>query len=172
LFQYRTGKAGAEALGYDKDILERFSEDVLSSFCGVGNPLSLGEVARHSDILDVGCGAGFDLIVAAAKAGLGGKIRGVDLSPEMVKRARAGFENLGLDGIETYVVGSENLPFEDDGFDLVISNGVINLSPAKAQLFAEIHRVLKPGGRVRIADIVLDRELPSQVAGGLESWAQ
>jgi len=172
LFKYQTGKAGAQALGYAADIIAEIPDDLLSSFCGVGNPFTLGEVVEGSDILDIGCGAGFDLIVARKKTGPDGRVCGVDLSPEMVGRARSNLEKLGMNDIETFVVLSENLPFQDSSFDLVISNGVINLSPAKDQLFAEIFRVLRPGGRLQMADIVLDCEPPSHITGSLEAWSQ
>lgn len=172
LFKYQTGKAGAEKLGYDREILAEIPEDLLSSFCGVGNPFSPGEVIKGSDILDVGCGAGFDLVVARLKTGPEGRVCGVDLSPEMVERARTNLRELEMEDVETSVVGSEKLPFEEGSFDLVISNGVLNLSPAKVQLFSEIFRVLRPGGRLQIADIVLDGDAPAQMAGSLEAWAQ
>lgn len=145
---------------------------MLNAFCGVGNPFSLGEISQGSNVLDIGCGAGFDLMVARSKTGSEGRVCGVDLSPEMIERTRANLDRVGCDGIEIYHVQSEQLPFADGTFDVVISNGVINLSPAKAELFAEIHRVLKPGGRLQIADMMLDKELPAHLAGSLEAWSQ
>ncbi|MFN2354594.1 MAG: methyltransferase domain-containing protein [Desulfopila sp.] len=171
-FKYQTGQAGARALGYDDALLERLPEDVLDAFCGVGNPFSLGEITRGSNVLDIGCGAGFDLMVARGKTGTEGRVCGVDLSPAMIERTRTNLGQAGCDGIEVYRVQSEKLPFADGTFDVVISNGVINLSPAKAELFSEIHRVLKPGGRLRIADMMLDKELPPHLAGSLEAWSR
>jgi arsenite methyltransferase len=172
LFRYQTGKAGAAMLGYDEDILTQVPGDVLDSFCGVGNPFSLGEIAEGAGILDIGCGAGFDLIVARKKAGPQGRVCGVDLTREMVARAQSNFAGLAMEDIETLHIDSEKLPFADRSFDLLISNGAINLSPDKAELFQEMYRVLKPGGRLQIADMVLDKELPPSMAADLDAWAQ
>ncbi len=172
MFKYQTGKAGAKMLGYDDDILEHIPADILDSFCGVGNPFSLGEIRPGHGILDIGCGAGFDLIVARTKTGSEGKVCGVDLTAAMIARARANFAELAIEDIETLQIETEQLPFPDSTFDLVISNGVINLSPAKALLFKEMYRVLKTGGRVQIADMVLDKELPPEMAANLDAWAQ
>ncbi len=171
-FKYATGKEGAMALAYDHDLLKEMPEELLASFCGVGNPFSLGEITKGDDILDIGCGAGFDLYVARQKTGETGRVAGVDLTAEMLDKARSNLARLGQTDIETHLVEGEKLPFGDHSFDLVISNGVINLSPAKEELFAEIYRVLRPGGKVQIADMVLEKELPPQLASSLEAWSQ
>ncbi|MEE4241654.1 MAG: methyltransferase domain-containing protein [Desulfopila sp.] len=172
MFTYQTGKDGAEILGYDEEILARIPAGILDSFCGVGNPFSLGEIQPGESILDIGSGAGFDLIVARSKTGPEGRVCGVDLTPEMIARARSNFAELAIADIETLQVDSEQLPFADETFDLIISNGVINLSPEKGLLFQEMYRVLKTGGRVQIADMVLEKELPPGMAGNLDAWAQ
>lgn len=159
-------------MGYDEEILRDIPVDLLNSFCGVGNPFSLGDIKAGSDILDIGCGAGFDLVVARKLAGADGRICGIDITQKMIDRARNVFEKLDLDDIETLHVTSETLPFEDQGFDLVISNGVINLSPAKDEFFQEMYRVLRPGGKIQIADIVVEKELPLHLVGSLEAWSQ
>ncbi len=123
-------------------------------------------------MLDFGCGAGFDMFVASKLAGESGLICGIDLTENMVVRAR---ENLALAGITNYeikIVDSETIPYDDRFFDVVISNGVINLSPRKETSFAEIYRVLKPGGRLQFADVVLESELPTSLAGSAEAWSQ
>ncbi len=171
-FKYDTGKKGAEALGYEAEILEEIPEKLLESFCGVGNPFSIWKISPGEDVLDIGCGAGFDLIVARRRVGETARVCGVDLTEEMISRARQNFELLGIDNIETHHITSEILPFADNSFDAVISNGVINLSPAKVELFAEIYRVLRPGGRLQFADMVSDGKIPPQVAASLESWSQ
>ena len=171
-FKYETGKRGASVLGYEPEIFMDMPDELFESFCGVGNPFSIWKIRAGEDVLDIGCGAGFDLIVARRKVGAAGRVCGVDLTQEMISRARKNFELLGIDDIETHQINSEVLPFADNSFDAVISNGVINLSPAKAELFAEIYRVLRPGGRLQIADMVMDGELPAQEAASLESWSQ
>lgn len=172
LFRYPTGRAGAVHLGYDPALIDDLPTELLNAFCGVGNPFAIAAVAPGSAVLDIGCGAGFDLIVASRTVGDGGRVRGIDMTPEMLTRARDNFAQLGIDDIETVLVDSETIPYADHTFDVVISNGVINLSPRKAELFREIHRVLRPGGRLQFADIVLERELPPSLTGNHDAWAQ
>ena len=159
-------------LGYDPEILEKMDDEALESFCGVGNPLAISEVKPGESVLDIGCGAGFDLIVARHKVGSKGRVFGVDLTSAMLAKAQRNAARLGLHDIERCQVSSEKLPYGDGSFDVVLSNGVINLSPAKGELFAEIYRVLKPGGRVQFADMVLEEGASSPGPGSLEAWAQ
>jgi ubiquinone/menaquinone biosynthesis C-methylase UbiE len=147
-------------------------DTLLESFCGVGNPFSLSPIGVGDVVLDIGCGAGLDLAVASRLVEETGRVYGVDLTPEMVARARTNLAGMGVKNGEVILVSSERLPFVHDFFDVVISNGVINLSPDKPRLFSEIFRVLKPGGRLQFIDIVLEKELPSHLAAGVESWAQ
>jgi SAM-dependent methyltransferase len=172
LFRYATGKAGAEQLGYDESILAGIPAELLNAFCGVGNPFAIRAIAPGSDLLDIGCGAGFDLIVAHRTVGRHGRVCGIDMTAEMVQRARNNFAALDITGIETLQVDSETIPYADATFDVAISNGVINLSPRKLELFREILRVLKPGGRLQFVDIVLEKELPPSMTGDLDAWAQ
>ncbi len=123
-------------------------------------------------VLDVGCGAGFDLYVAARLAGPEGRVIGVDLTEAMVMRARENLRKAAIENADVGQIDTENLPFGDSTFDAVISNGVINLSPDKETLYREIHRVLRSGGRFGYADIVLENELPQGMAGSAEVWAQ
>lgn len=171
-FKYMVGKEGALQLGYSKELLDEIPDALLNSFCGVGNPLEIETIAKGSWILDIGCGAGFDLFAASRMTGAAGRVCGVDLTGEMVARARTNLEALQVKNFEVLKVTSEILPFSDCTFDVVISNGVINLSPDKPGLFCEIHRVLKPGGRLQFADIILEKELPPHLAAGVESWSQ
>jgi len=171
-FQYLTGKAGAEALGYEPSILHGLRPELLNAFCGVGNPFSIAEINLGSIILDVGSGGGFDLIVASRIAGPTGKVYGIDLTAEMIARAGKNLADAGVANVEIRHVDSEKFPFEDEMFDVAISNGVINLSPCKLDIFKEIYRVLKLGGRLQFADIVAEREIPPEMAASPEAWSQ
>ncbi len=171
-FSYPTGREGACALGYDPALIDAALPSLLESFCGVGNPFSLFPIQPGSVILDVGCGAGFDLSVAARLTGPEGMVHGVDLTEAMAARARENLHKAGIANVRVQQVGSESLPFKDNTFDAVISNGVINLSPDKETLFCEINRVLKPGGWFGFADVVLEKELPQGMAGSAEAWSQ
>ncbi len=172
LFKYTTGRAGALELGYDIEWFADIPEEVLNAFCGVGNHFVLADIAPGSTVLDIGCGAGLDLIVARRLAGETGRVCGVDMSSEMIQRAENNLTEAEITDIEIKQVTSEVLPYEDAVFDVIISNGVINLSPGKLALFKEMHRVLKPGGRLQFADIVLEKGLPSGMAANLDAWAQ
>ncbi len=171
-FQYPTGRDGAKALGYDPDIIKSAAPGFLESFCGVGNPFSLGEIQNGEVVLDFGCGAGFDLFVASRLVSETGRVCGVDLTEEMVKRAKLNLASAHVSNVEIKKVDSEDIPYADHTFDVVISNGVINLSPAKNVSFREIYRVLKSGGRFQFADVVSENELPADLTGSLEAWSQ
>jgi len=171
LFAYATGAEGARALGYDADVVARAPAEVMQSFCGVGNPLALGAVGAGEVVLDVGCGAGFDVFVASGMVGAAGKVVGVDLTPEMISGAAASLGRVGAKNVEFHEGAAEEIPCADTSMDVVVSNGVLNLSPQKDRTFAEIYRVLKPGGRLQFADIVLDDTLPQETVGNLEAWS-
>ena len=170
LFKYPTGKAGLEALGYDPEILKSLPESVLDSFCGVGNPFSLGPVDRGETVLDIGSGGGLDSLVAARMVGAGGKVVGLDLSPEMVVRAYENLKQTDLTNVAFQEFSGEDLPFPDGSFDLVISNGVFNLIPAKGRMLKEACRVLKPNGRLLIADQILSGALTKSPQERIDSW--
>ncbi|MDR3632068.1 MAG: methyltransferase domain-containing protein [Desulfocapsaceae bacterium] len=171
-FRYPVGKEGALSLGYKPGLLDQASDDLLSSFCGVGNPFAIGRIERGDLVLDIGCGAGFDVWVASRLIGENGRAFGVDLTAEMVAKAQANLASVQAANAEIRLVASEQLPFADAFFDVVISNGVINLSPDKPRLFSEINRVLKTGGRLQFADIIVEKELPAPLAASVESWSQ
>jgi arsenite methyltransferase len=159
-------------LGYDPVVINEAPPALLKSFCGVGNPFSLGSIRPGSNLLDIGSGAGFDLYVAKRLVGDFGRVSGIDLTPEMVELARRTLAGSGMKNIEVIHVSSEKIPFNDKTFDTVISNGVINLSPCKQELFQEIFRVMKDGGKLQFADVVLEKELPGTLVGSLEAWSQ
>ena len=172
LFAYHTGRRGAVALGYDPGWLDSLPDDAVESFCGVGNPFSIVPIPEGSIILDVGCGAGFDLLVAREIVGPSGQVNGVDLTEEMVNKARSILERFGDDRIGVQQISSEELPYGDGIFDHVISNGAINLSPFKLLLFKEIRRVLKPDGILQFADVCLAGEDITDRVSSPDDWAQ
>jgi SAM-dependent methyltransferase len=171
-FQYPTGKAGMELQGYPPELIQIFPPEILADFCGVGNPFSLELLHSGDAVLDIGCGAGVDSLVAGHLVGAGGRVVGLDVTPAMVERARARLSRLGLANVTFQVGDAEALPFPDATFDAIISNGVFNLTLDKEKALKETHRVLKPGGRLMLADMVLVAALPPDQAGKVENWFQ
>jgi arsenite methyltransferase len=171
-FTYQTGRQGALALGYDSEVVATLPDVVLQSFCGVGNPFSIAPIQAGALVLDIGCGAGFDMIVAARYVGERGVVHGVDLTPEMIERAMLSMTITDTTNGYVHIVTEEELPYDDASFDVVISNGVINLSVDKPRLFSEIYRVLKPGGTLQFADVIQSGENSPPPARSAESWAQ
>jgi SAM-dependent methyltransferase len=170
-FAYPTGREGALFLQYDRSLIEHLPGEILASFCGVGNPFALGPIETGETVLDVGSGAGFDMIVASRYVGENGQVYGVDMTPEMAARAR---KNLALAGVvngEIREGASEAIPYGDASFDVVISNGVLNLSPRKETSFGEVLRVLKWGGRLQFADIVLKEGSEQATACSIDAWS-
>ena len=171
-FQYPTGKDGMDLQGYPPEIIIEFPQEVLAAFCGVGNPFRLGPLNPGDAVLDIGCGAGVDSLVAARLVGATGRVVGLDVTPAMIERARAHQARLGLANLSFQVGDAEALPFPDNDFDAVISNGVFNLALDKEKALRETHRVLKPGGRFMIADMVLVAALPPEKSDQVENWFQ
>jgi SAM-dependent methyltransferase len=171
LFKYPTGHYGLDALKYDESILQSLPETVLDSFCGVGNPFSLGQIRPGDSILDIGCGGGVDTMVAAIMVGPAGRVVGVDMSSEMVERARQNLSQTNLNNISFIESSGEDLPLPDQDFDVVISSGVFNLIPDKLKALREVFRVMKPGGRIMMADQVLTGYLAEDVKTRVDGWA-
>lgn len=162
----------ADFLGYDRAELAALPGIATERFAGVGNPLAIGPVTPGARVLDHACGAGMDLLLAARRVGPTGRAIGVDMTPAMVESAREAARRAGLaDRVEVHQGFYEDLPLPDGSLDLVISNGVLNLAPDKAAVLDEIVRVLKPGGRLYLADVVVQRELTLEARANPELWA-
>ncbi len=172
LFQYPTGRAGLETLRYDPKLIEALPDTVTNAYCGVGNPFSLGTVNPGDAVLDIGCGAGVDTLLAGMMAGATGTAVGIDLTAEMLRRAEVNLALTDLKNITFVMASGEKLPFEDNIFDVVISNGAMNLIPDKAGTLKETIRVLKPGGRLMIADQTLKGPLQTDERERIDKWAQ
>lgn len=169
-FMFPTGRAWAADLDYPPALLARVPEGSAESFAGVANPFSLGALDPGEDVLDLGCGAGLDSLVAAQMVGPEGSVTGIDMTPEMLAKARAGAEALGLEHVRFVDGEAERLPFADGSFDVVISNGVIDLIPDKDAVFSQLHRVLRPGGRVQLADVTIQQPVSEEGKRNIDLW--
>ncbi len=168
-FIFPTGRAWAEDLGYPPE-LAQVPAATVESFAGVANPFSLGRLEPGERVLDLGCGAGTDSLVASLMVGPEGSVTGVDMTPEMLAKARAGAEVLGAVNLNFVEGEAERLAFDDGSFDVVISNGVIDLIPDKDAVFGEIHRVLVPGGRIQIADVTIQQPVSDEGRRNIDLW--
>jgi arsenite methyltransferase len=171
LFRYPTGRAGLKALHYDPQLIRALPDTVAAAYCGVGNPFTLKPIHTGDTILDIGCGAGVDTIIAALMAGPSGSVTGIDLVPEMLERAKENARLCALN-VEFMEGSAEEIPFSDSTFDVVISNGVFNLVVDKVTALSEVYRVLKPGGQFMLADQILAGELPKETKARIENWAR
>ena len=167
-FHFHTGRPLAEILGYQSQWLGGLSDGSIESFAGTGNPFSLGALAPGELVVDVGCGAGIDSLIAARMVGPEGAVIGIDMTPSMLEKAQTGAKD--LDHVEFRLGFGEELPVPDRWADVVISNGVVNLMPDKQEAFTEMARVLKPGGRIQIGDILVDRPVPENSKEDIELW--
>jgi arsenite methyltransferase len=170
-FHFETGRALAERLGYPTDDLDQIPADAIESFAGVGYFLDLAAISVGEDVLDLGSGSGTDSFVAALKTGPHGRVLGVDMTDEQLAKARRLAEEGGFGQVEFRAGYIEKPPVDEGGIDCVISNGVINLSPDKEAVFAAAARALRPGGRLALADIVSERQLPDGVTCDASLWA-
>ena len=172
LFKYPTGRKGLEKLEYEEAMIEKLPEEVISSYCGVGNPFSLGEIHLGEMVLDVGCGAGVDAIIAGLMVGPDGSVEGVDIVSEIIARAEKNLKLTNLNNVKFNTITGDKLPFGDSTFDVIISNGVINLIPDKEAILKEILRVLKPAGRLMLADQIAVGNIKTDQKARLANWFQ
>jgi arsenite methyltransferase len=170
-FHFHRGPAyAAEFLGYDAQELASLPPECSASFAGVSNPLAIGPIHAGETVVDIGCGAGMDLLLAARRVGPEGRAIGVDMTDSMIGRARSSAAIAGLKRVEVRKGDATALPVSDGSVDVVISNGVLNLVPEKELGFAEIVRILKPGGRLHLGDIALDVELSENIRRNIDLW--
>jgi arsenite methyltransferase len=169
-FHFHTGRPLARLLGYDQWLVDQLPDRAVESFAGVANPFSIRPLGQDDRVVDIGSGGGFDAIVAAHLVGPGGRVIGVDMTPEMLAKSRQTARALGLDHVQFRQGIAEQLPIDDGWADVVISNGVLNLVADKAGVFAEIFRVLRPGGRVQFADIAVGKPVPEAAACNIDLW--
>jgi len=169
-FHFHHGLPLAKILDYKEEHLAGLPEEAVESFAGVGNPFSVGEIATGETVLDIGSGCGFDCIIAARLVGPTGKVIGVDMTDAMLKKSRKTAKDMGLTQLEFKKGFAEELPAEDGTVDVVISNGVINLTPDKYAIFKEVFRVLKPGGRLYLSDIVVYKFIADEIKQDVDLW--
>jgi SAM-dependent methyltransferase len=169
-FHFHTGRPLARMLEYADEWLEDIPEPSIESFAGTGNPFSLGELRPGERVVDLGSGAGIDSLIAAKKVGPEGRVIGVDMTPAMLEKARQAAEEAGLSNVEFREGYAEELPVEDGWADVVISNGALNLMPDKAAALEEVARVLKPGGRLQIGDILVQKAVPESAKRKIDLW--
>lgn len=169
-FHFHTGRRLTKILGYQDEWLEGVPESSIESFAGTGNPFSLGEITPGQHVVDIGSGAGIDSLIAAKKVGETGRVIGIDMTQAMLAKAEAARKESGMDQVEFKQGYAEDLPVEDEWADVVISNGVLNLVPAKVAAMQEWFRVLKPGGRLQLGDILVQKEVPAEAKLDIDLW--
>ncbi|MBW2444030.1 MAG: methyltransferase domain-containing protein [Deltaproteobacteria bacterium] len=169
-YHFHTGRAAADRIGYDLSVYEGVPEDNIASFAGTGNPFKLGPIHPGDIVVDVGSGSGFDSLIASKMVGPEGKVIGIDMTDEMLNKARSGAEAMGAAHAEFRKGFAESLPLPDGYADVVISNGVLNLTPDKVKTLSEWARILKPGGRLYIGDILVAKSIPPEALEDISLW--
>jgi SAM-dependent methyltransferase len=169
-YHFHTGCDAADFIGYDKALYAALPAESIHSFAGTGNPFMLGSINPGEMVVDVGSGSGFDSLIASTKVGPEGKVIGIDMTAEMLNKARAGAEKMGARNVEFREGLADNIPVADETADVVISNGVLNLSLDKVQTLREWARILKPGGRLYVGDILIDKAMPQAALDDISLW--
>ncbi len=169
-YHFHTGRRLANLLGYDENLYAGLPEGNIASFAGTGNPFSVGPINPGETVVDIGCGAGFDTLIASRLVGPGGRVIGFDMTEEMLKKAQAGAAEMGAANVEFREGLAESLPLPDGFADVVISNGVLNLTLDKTATLREWFRALKPGGRLQVGDILVERPVPADALEDISLW--
>jgi SAM-dependent methyltransferase len=169
-FHFHTGRPLTKIVNYKDEWFKGVSELAIETFAGTGNPFAMGELASGERVVDIGSGGGIDSLVAARMVGPDGKVVGIDMTPAMLEKARTAAAESGIDNVEFREAYMEEIPVSDGWADVVISNGVLNLTPDKQKTLAEMFRVLRPGGRLQIADILVSREVPEAAKRKIDLW--
>ena len=169
-FHFHTGRRLTRIVGYKEEWLTSIPALAIDSFAGTGNPFAMGELAAGERVVDVGSGGGIDSLIAARMVGPTGHIVGIDMTPAMLEKARAAAGESGIDNVEFREGYMEELPVADGWADVVISNGVLNLTPDKRKALGEMFRVLRSGGRLQIGDILVNREVPEEAKRQIDLW--
>ncbi len=169
-YHFHTGREAANRIGYDKTLYDTVPEKNIASFAGTGNPFNLGPINPGDVVVDVGSGSGFDALIASKMVGPKGRVIGIDMTPEMLRKARSGVVEMGTTNVEFRKGHAENIPLQDEFADVIISNGVLNLTPDKNKTLSEWARVLKPGGRLYIGDILVEKSMPQSALDDISLW--
>ncbi len=169
-FHFHTGRKLAGICNYEDEWLEGIPESVIERFAGTGNPFAVAPLQEGERVVDLGCGAGIDSFIAARQVGENGQVIGIDMTPAMLEQAQQARDAIGLPQLEFREGYFEELPIADGWADVVISNGATNLAPDKAGIYREMYRVLKPGGRLQIADILVDRAVSEEAKKKIDLW--
>ncbi|MAF48352.1 MAG: methyltransferase domain-containing protein [Rhodospirillales bacterium] len=169
-FHFHTGRPLTRRLGYDQTVVDQFPDAAVESFAGVGNPFSLAEFSAGEKVVDAGSGAGFDSFIAAGKVGAAGTVVGIDMTEEMLAKSRAAANAMNVTNVEFREGLLEEIPVDDGWADVLISNGVFNLCADKQQVFSEVFRVLRPGGRLQFADIANGAPVPDGALQDIDLW--
>lgn len=169
-YHFHTGREAANRIGYDNSLYEGLPEENIASFAGTGNPFNLGPINPGDTVVDIGSGSGFDSLIASRLVGPQGRVVGIDMTAAMLEKARSGAAAMHAVNIEFQKGYADNLPFPDEFADVIISNGVLNLSHDKKKTLTEWARVLKPGGRLYIGDILIAKQMPQEALDDISLW--
>ena len=167
---FPVGRSFAESLGYPQDLVASLPSACVDAFAGVSNVAVFADIPLGATVLDLGCGAGLDSLIAAQRVGPEGRVIGIDFSDAMLMRARQAAAQAGIDNAEFRRADAEELPFDDDSFDVALANGIFNLNPAKDAILGELVRVVRPGGAVYVAELVLREPLPPEIQNSEVAW--